>query len=425
MRIRENSGTATSFLWSAALTLLFALSFAISIPGAAANAALAGCPALNALANQSTDAGPVLQKCLDQIPAGYTLAVAPGSYQLATPIRVSHSLTIQTAGLPGGKPCWQPDDRRCAHFVANIQATAVGPAWQHGMPIEITGDNVTFDHLLISGVRGRNPANDRALCLAPKLKSMGGGLRVSGDHFELLNSALTTFTCYTAMEVTSKGAVAVKDDFVAANGNHLVHGMWSDGVTIHDAVGATVEDNIFVDNTDVQLIFGGCRNCLVSRNRFRHSKNPAGGAFAELMLQAWPRQTSGRYDGTVVSDNDIDCGPSKLCGFGLMIGGAPWYSVPTAGGTVTHNTVRNAMLGLNVDNLTGPMTITDNQVVNSGGRFEGTCGTRNLPAVNIAPPSRRFIGAPAIAGSPVAAAPPGEEFAGCIFNHPVNAAVRR
>lgn len=417
---------ATPFYLPVIVTVLLALVFAIFIPNLAANAAPSSCPALNALANQAADAGPALQKCLDQTPAGATLAVAPGSYQLATPIRVSHPLTLQTVGPLSGKPCWQAaDDKRCAHFVVSMQAKALGPAWQHQMPVEITGDKVTFAHLILSGVRGRDPANDRALCQSPKLKSMGGGLRVSGDHFALLGSALTTFTCYTAMEVISKGAVVVKDDFVAANGNHLVHDMWSDGVTIHDAVGATVEDNIFVDNTDVQLIFGGCRNCLVSHNRFRHSKNPAGGSFAELMLQAWPHSTSGRYDGTVVSYNDIDCGPLKLCGFGLMIGGAPWYSVPTAGGTVTHNTIRNAMLGLNVDNLTGPMTITDNQVVNSGGRFESTCGTRNAPAVNVAPPSRRFIGAAAVAGNAFAATASGEEFVGCILNHKMNAAQRK
>jgi hypothetical protein len=176
------------------------------------------------------------------------------------------------------------------------------------------------------------------------------------------------------------------------------------------------------------LIFGGCRNCLVSRNRFRHSKNPAGGAFAELMLNAWPHTTSGRYDGAVVADNDIDCGPLKNCGFGLMIGGTPWYSKPTdsrvAGGTVTRNTIRNAMLGLNVDSLAGPMTITDNQVLSSGGRFEGTCGMRDLPAINVAPESRRFIDTGAIARS-AAAAPSSTEFAGCIFNHPANAAARK
>jgi hypothetical protein len=298
-----------------------------------------------------------------------------------------------------------------------MQAKAVGPHWHKRMPIEIAAQNVTIDHLVISGMRGRNLPNDAALCLTPDLRSLGGGLRITGDRFSLLNSALVNFTCYTAMEVVGKPvAVTAKNNVIADNGDHVHHHMWSDGITVHDATGADIENNQFVDNTDVQLIFGGCHNCTVAHNTLRHTGVAAGGSFADLMLFEWPHVTSGQYQGTTVSDNTIDCGPKKSCGFGLMIGPDPWIHAFVAGGTVSGNTIRRAMLGLNVDNLSGPMAITGNRVVNSGGRFLGACGMRDAPAVNISPASRKFVDVGTIERD-AGMASAGEEFAGCILNY--------
>jgi hypothetical protein len=49
------------------------------------------------------------------------------------------------------------------------------------------------------------------------------------------------------------------------------------------------------------------------------------------------------------------------------------------------------MIGINVDALTGPMIIRENQVRSSGGRYHSDCGIKNWPAVNIGPGSEKLI----------------------------------
>ncbi len=43
--------------------------------------------------------------------------------------------------------------------------------------------------------------------------------------------------------------------------------MWADGLTVIDGVDDVIRDNVFRDNTDVQLVLGGCRRCTVTDNR--------------------------------------------------------------------------------------------------------------------------------------------------------------
>ena len=91
-----------------------------------------------------------------------------------------------------------------------------------------------------------------------------------------------------------------------------------------------------------------------------------------------PKATSGDYTGTQVTRNRIDCGTQHRCGFGIMIGSAPWYTAPAFGGAVTDNRVRGAMLALNVDTLTGPMVITRNDLAVSTGTYPGMCGPQRI-----------------------------------------------
>jgi len=211
------------------------------------------------------------------------------------------------------------------------------------------------------------------------------------------------------------GSGVIADNIFAHNGTHNVNMMWADGLTIHDAKALRVTGNLFLDNTDVQLILGGCADCTVSDNRFRHSAAEAGGSFADLMIQAWPGgATSGRYDGSTFSNNDVDCGAAHRCGFGIMIGGLPWYQAPTSGGTVKDNRVRNAMLGINIDGLSGPMAIGANHVAPAPGRYPASCGVRSTTfGINIAPSSRRFVTNAELANITSA-----DSYANCVLNYP-------
>ena len=254
------------------------------------------------------------------------------------------------------------------------------------MPIHVGAAAVSLSHLVIEGA-GQS-ARMRGFCGRPEARPSGGGIRVSASGFGLRKSVLRNFTCYTALEVTAGAAgTAIEDNRIGPNGDHRPGEVWSDGVTIHDSASAIVRRNVFIDNSDVQLILGGCRECRIQDNKFAHGGGFASGSFAELMLHSLPN-TSGDFAGTLVSGNRIDCGPARLCGYGIMVGAAPWYAGRMSGGRVSGNFVRNALIGINVDGLSGPVAIDGNRVEASGGRARSDCGTRDWPAVNVGPSSR-------------------------------------
>ena len=203
------------------------------------------------------------------------------------------------------------------------------------------------------------------------------------SNFTVRKSIFRNFTCYTTMEILARAnKLTIEDNHIGPNGDHRPGDIWSDGITIHDSEDSVVRRNFFIDNTDVQLILGGCRRCRIENNEFRHGGAFERASFAELMLQAFP-STTGDYTGTVVTGNRIDCGPARRCGYGLMIGANPWkagenprYPGAMFGGTITGNSIANALIGINIDSPTGPVEIHGNQVRASGGTHGSDCGLR-------------------------------------------------
>jgi hypothetical protein len=349
------------------------------------------CALLQSFANSPTNAAGALTDCLQHLPTGAELSLRPGVYRLTSPILIDRPVTITTAGITSDAAGCADLAGRCATLVVDVPPRAGARA----MPVEVRSDGVTFDHLVVQG--GGSTAERNSACLNPAFRPNSGGIRVSGSHFTMRKSLLRGFTCYSALEIMAAEGPTLEGNVIGPNGQHMGR-LWSDGVTIHDSNHASVTDNLFVDNTDVQLIFGGCRSCTVENNRFRHSQAFSSASFAELMLQAWP-STSGDYSGTVVRGNSIDCGAERRCGYGIMIGSAPWYSGRMSGGSIASNDVANAMIGINIDALSGPVDVHGNVVRASGGRFPSDCGTKLWPPVNVGPTSRGFLhGDPAQAG---------------------------
>ncbi|WP_242153891.1 right-handed parallel beta-helix repeat-containing protein [Sphingomonas sp. BAUL-RG-20F-R05-02] len=246
------------------------------------------------------------------------------------------------------------------------------------MPITIDSNAVRLDHLVFQGTRLTDPALSARRCASDKKRPMAGGLLVNGNSVTITRSVFRDMACYTALEYGTGVEAVISDNTFIGNGTHntLLH--WADGLTIHTAQRFQISSNRFRDNTDVQLIFGSCVGCTITNNNFNHSGTAEGGAFAEIMLQAWPNATSGDFTGTQVTRNTIDCGAQRRCGFGIMIGSAPWYEAPTFGGAVTDNRVRGAMLALNVDYLTGPMVIAHNDLEAVSGTYPSMCGPQRI-----------------------------------------------
>lgn len=341
------------------------------------------CAALSSLSNGQSDASGALADCLASTRAGGIVELPVGTYRLRQPIVISRSVTIRSAGSASA-PC-SADDRNCALLIVD-PADLTRP---REMPVSVVAPNVTLDRLIFKGVRERQRL--AKLCESEILKANAGGIRVAGvPGFSLKRSVLRDFTCYTALEVHSgSNNLIIEDSLFGWNGDHRQPYGVADGVTIHDSVGAIVRRNRFFDNTDVQLVFGGCRNCVVTSNTFSHSGTALGSAFAELMLHSWP-STSGDFKGTKVTSNRIDCGSKRACGFGIQIGAEPWYEGRAFGGSVSANLVTNARIGMNVDGLTGPMDLAGNTISNAGGTFNSDCGRRAWSAINVAQNSKRF-----------------------------------
>lgn len=380
------------------IALLGVLAGSCADPAAAAACVL--------LPGGAAPAGASLQDCVDRTPSGGRLELSPGTYRLTAPLLIARPISIATAGLAAGAAgCAALSAGRCATLRVALEQEA-GP---RATPILVQAEGVSLSHLIVEGA-GQNRAM-RGWCGEPETRPSGGGIRVMGSGFSLRKSVLRHFTCYTALEVTASAkAPVIEDNRVGPNGDHRPGEVWSDGVTIHDSQSAIIRRNLFVDNSDVQLILGGCRDCQVEDNRFVHGGAFDGASFAELMLHSFPN-TSGDFAGTLVRGNAIDCGPARRCGYGLMIGSAPWHPGRMSGGRISGNVVRNALVGINIDALTGPVEVDGNRVAGSGGRFASDCGTRDWPAVSVAPSSRSLV-----KGDPSDRVEGSVRSAGCILN---------
>ncbi len=323
------------------------------------------CPELVPLRDKAVDSSAALQLCIDRTSPGGTLELPAGRYHLADQVKLTQPLTLRTAGSAGAPPCGVSG--ACAELVALPALTA-----NFGL-LRVEGSGLHVDHLVLDGNRqGRAGTAAHAACVAGNNAPGHNGI-FSCSSCSLTNSSSNNALCGTGLVVTGSATnVTIADSTFANNGRHDQQNLWSDGLTVHDAKQSTFVNNVFVDNTDVDLIFGGCQQCVIQNNTITHTADPAAGAFAALMIQKWP-STSGNYQDVDVSGNKVDCGPLRACGSGLYIGSESWYpetpygtlTPGTTSGSIHHNSVVNAMNGLYIAAI--GLTIYQNSVLNAHG----------------------------------------------------------
>jgi hypothetical protein len=240
------------------------------------------------------------------------------------------------------------------------------------------------DHIVINGEKTARAGTSSGSQCAAMSNSYGYNLRIMCDDCTLTNSVTMNALCGTGCEVSGTGSgVVLWRNTVAHNGVHNAQGMWADGVTVHDYASTTVADNEFIDNTDIDLIFGGCQSCIIQDNFIWHTTAFSGGAFAALMIHAWPSgATSGNFTGSHTFGNVIDCGASRRCGFGLYLGPDAWYYADTYGGTVFHNVVDRAEQGVLIDDVRD-MAVYDNRATNPASSTSASCGARATAAYSM------------------------------------------
>ena len=157
--------------------------------------------------------------------------------------------------------------------------------------------------------------------------------------------------CGSAMTVGGSSGFEIYGSLFYDNGRqpeeaNNISGLWSDGLTVFDCRYATIRDNAFWDNTDVDLGVNGGALCSVYRNTISHSRKYA---FAGLVIGD-PSASGGAF-----SDNHVSSG-YNLLGFGIMVGCHPWAQC--RGGyasnvVVYNNSSTGAVVNLAVDGLNG------------------------------------------------------------------------
>lgn len=356
-----------------------ALSTAVSITVSSSLVTL--CPGVSVSPDGTSDVGPAIQSCINAMSSGGTLELPAGTYGIGTQVVVNKPFTLRTQGLSGSSANCEALGNACAVLKALPSFSAnVG-----GMLAAVSTNNVTFDHLVIDGNRAARLGTTAASGCAQGQNGWGFNARMSDcSSCSFTNGVSRNALCGTALEFRGDDGTLVNNVF-RANGQNSQSGMWSDGLTIHYSDRARVQDNTFVDNSDVALILGGGRQAVVTNNRI---SQPGQLAFAGLMLDNFNTPAWGDFTGAVVTGNTVDCSSARNCHFGINLGPRPWYSPPNIlGGDVHGNTVLSARQGINVDGAgtaTVPLVLYGNTVSNPApGSASFNCGTHSTSALNI------------------------------------------
>jgi hypothetical protein len=138
------------------------------------------------------------------------------------------------------------------------------------------------------------------------------------DSCSFVSSVTMFAVCGTGMAWVGNGS-RFQDSVASHNGDHYTHNMWSDGLTLNQASPAVVQNNLFIDNSDINLILGSGSDSDVSGNVIFELQN---GAFGGVMFDNFNGNTDGNFIGMNFHNNVIDC--NGRCDFGLELGPHPW-----------------------------------------------------------------------------------------------------
>ncbi len=330
------------------------------------------CSQLVPLDGTAQDASAVLAACVAATPDGALLELPAGRYTIAARLDLTRPMTITTAARLGTSACGGTDAHGCAELIA--APTLVTP---YGLLL-VSGPKIVIDHLVLNG---NLPARAQALAEChtgdPVRRTAGFNARmIACPDCAFVSSTSKLAPCGTGLEVAGVNErINVSDSDFVRNGLHAVAQGWADGLTVHDVSGGRFVGNRFHDNTDVDLIFGGCQNCVIERNTVTHGGSYEMGAFAAIMIQAFGLTTSGRYDGSVIRDNVVDCGAKAACGYGLYVGSRAWYEASRiVNGTVVGNVVSNTQGGILIGADVTGTAIGDNDAGPTNGQIR--CNTQ-------------------------------------------------
>jgi len=305
------------------------------------------CTALNAFANSGTDAGPTLNTCINTtIGPGGTIDVLPGVYLINTQVPLNGAIIIRTNGKTSTDPaCDYNGDATCAEFKRGMSLNATG-----GMFLSSSNPGaVAMRWIILNGDKANTQSGPAATSCTTVSTFYGLNAQFwFGPSVEFSKSVAKNAVCSGGLWIWAD-TINVTDSAFVFNGTHG-NGLHSDGLTNVQSINpSTWLRNTFVDNTDVDVIWGGSPNSTIQYNTITHTAGAWGkSAFGCLMIHGWSF-TSGDYTGTDFSHNTIDGGANLNCGGGLILGANAWYNGPTFAGTIHDNFITRSQIGFTVD----------------------------------------------------------------------------
>jgi len=307
------------------------------------------CSALLPYKDSLQDASSVLQKCINDAPANGVVEIPPGKYSIGKQIVISGKpITLKTQGKTEGMPrCSYENNHDCAELSASTSLTCA----YLGM-LFVDAEGTKIQHIVLNGNREQRWS---LLCSSVDHPGANAHILCSNCAFVKSVSKYAASSSGLVMGRFGKTNIIVNDNAFVFNGYHrrdVNENRWADGLTFADGAYSTITNNLFIDNTDINFVLGGCAHCTIKNNQIMHTANPDSWSWGGMMVHSWPSATSGDYTGTEISNNVIDCNPAKNCEFGLLVGADRWYASMTFGGSVHDNTIKYAQKPLVVNDQT-------------------------------------------------------------------------
>ncbi len=357
------------------------------------------CPPAETVKNTYADATPILQNCVDATPDGKTLEIPAGTYTVLNQINISKSITLRTSGTSGNtQGCLTTGAPECVRIQAAPEFPVNRKLWDDAFGLFHIAvghgqdgiDGVAFDHIILDGNRANRNPETGSFCEQPNNFHFCVNIGWFGDDAKIFYSASVNALAATAFGLSGKNNVFAYN-LIANNGDHFTSLRWADGFTC-SCEAATVMYNTFKDNSDLDVIIANAKNANIHFNKIIH-ESTANAAWGGLGFDNFNSNSINDFTGADISYNTIDC--NYRCGFGLLLGGHPWYSSApfNLGGYVHHNSITRARQGVNIDGFgttEKPLRYENNIITNSGG-YDTGCGW-NSGKLNVAPDSLVILG---------------------------------
>jgi hypothetical protein len=246
----------------------------------------------------------------------------------------------------------------------------------------LTANNYEISFIRFDGNRDNRVVRDKPCSVIHDYSNVE--LSGTGYHVRYVESAHSV--CGSAMTIGGSSSFEIYRSSFYDNGRQPedaggITGLWSDGLTVFGCTNSAIHDNLFWDDTDVDLGVNGGAGCAVYRNTITHSWKYG---FAGLVIGD-PSRSGGEFSNNLVSSE------YNLLGFGIIVGCHPWSQC--GGGyasnvSVHDNYASGAVVSFAVDGLNGG-SVHDNAMSWSQGSRVMDCHTRSDytvgHAINVSP----------------------------------------